>query len=153
MYWVQLDKSESAIGNIAFAIRLSSFQDSFPWIQQRVVKVQSGLTLTNCQMEKLLAKPAKGRLTTWRCWRRSLNSSTMVWRFWKRRRRRTDLFLSTFEYVCCSKCQLPSSSGCNVLINKVNNHYLHLFPCFEMAYFFTWCIFKSCLKWLALFAE
>ena len=35
MYWVQLDKSESAIGNIAFAIRLSSFQDSFPWIQQR----------------------------------------------------------------------------------------------------------------------
>ena len=34
----------------------SSFQDSFPWIQQRVVKVQSGLTLKNCQMEKLLAK-------------------------------------------------------------------------------------------------
>ena len=51
-----MDKSESAIGNIAFAIRLSSFQDSFPWIQQRVVKVQSGLTLKNCQMEKLLAK-------------------------------------------------------------------------------------------------
>ena len=35
-----MDKSESAIGNIAFAIRLSLFQDSFPWIQQRVVKVQ-----------------------------------------------------------------------------------------------------------------
>ena len=80
----------------------------------------------------------------WR-WRRSTwaNTRTRVWR-WSS---------PILTYVCCSKCQLPSSSGCNVLINKVNNHYLHLFPCFEMAYFFTWCIFKSCLKWLALFAE